>query len=75
MTWSELIGALTPEKMPTVEWQGMRGVVTEIKHNNMYKGITVKFSHVNFGTWFWDGVSTDKRSKDISVLKLVDDGK
>lgn len=71
MTWKELILAMRPEQMPRVEWNDMRGTITEIKHSKKHKGVTVQFDGVNWGTWFWDDVTNDKRSRDISELKLV----
>lgn len=71
MTWKEMIDALTPESMPTVEWNGNRGIITEIKSNARHRGITVQFEHLNYGTWFWEG-HTDGRSKSIQDLKLIE---
>lgn len=71
MTWKEMIDALTPESMPTVEYDGNRGIITEIKSNARNRGITVQFEHLKYGMWFWDGY-TDGRSKNIKGLKLVE---
>lgn len=81
MTRQELLDAL-PKGFPKVEFTGLPplkfvssniGQVTSIRLIGKHIGVGVQFEGVNYDHWFHDSDETDKRSRYLRDLKLVEE--
>lgn len=74
MKWLELIKACAKGRLPKVKTgTGLVGQVSVIKDNGRHKGIGVVFPGLEYDTWFNDSEETDKRSRYMRELVIVDD--
>ncbi len=72
MTWDELLKSVSSGKLPKVRWQDKVGTVSTIKHKGAYKGCAVDIG-VGWDVWFHAETQTDKRSKYMAELELIED--
>lgn len=73
MQWSDLIKACASGSLPKVKTEkGTIGQVSVIKANDRYRGIGVALPELNYDLFYHDSEDTDKRSRYMRDLSLVD---